>query len=157
MIKKKFLIFTCLMVAIFIFTPNLSDTYAQAGQDQEVKAAEGSSSKGSSTDSNISEDETPNSKSKKPEPPASKGGTSKGSSSGCEVQLDNWTPWKVKIYVDGKYQGTMMPYGESYTYATPGRVKVYARADFDDGSYLYWGPRNYSCNSNQYVYFKMTE
>lgn len=157
MIKKKLFIYICLMTAIFICTPDFSETYAQAGQDQEVKATDGSTSKGSSKDSNISEDEAPNSKSNKPEPPSSKGGTSKGSSRGCEVQLDNWTAWRVKVYVDGKFQGTMIPYGQSYTYAVPGRVKVYARADFDDGTYLYWGPRDYSCGPNQYVYFKMTE
>jgi hypothetical protein len=150
---KRLLIITCFVLAVFVITPNFSDVHAQEGQDQEQKAREGAASKGK--DPNIREDEKANDKNDKTQPPAKKGGTSKGAP--CEVQLDNWTPWNIKIYIDGEYLGTMIPYGESYAHAVPGRVTVYARADFGDGSYLYWGPRDYSCGPNQYIYFKMTE
>ncbi len=147
---------TSLMVLIFVCAPSFTtDTFAQEGQEQEQKAREGATSKGNAKDPNINNDKITNSKDSKAQPPASKGGTAKGAP--CEVQLDNWTQWIVKIYIDGEYHGTIGGYDESYTYAVPGRVKVYARADFDDGSYLYWGPRDYSCGPNEYVYFKMVQ
>lgn len=152
---RKLFIYTTLILMLFVASANDTSVIAQEGQGEEQKAREGAASKGPAQDANISQPEKPNDRSDKPQPPASKGGTAKGA--GCEVQLDNWTPWNVKIYIDGSYVGTMIPWGESYTYAMPGRVRVYARADFSDGSYLYWGPRDYRCGANQYIYFKMTE
>ena len=72
MMKKKLLILTSLLLAIFIFLPGLSNTFAQEGQDVEMKAKEGAASKGSAKDSNINEDKKPNSKSAKEEPPPKK-------------------------------------------------------------------------------------
>lgn len=153
--RKKLLIFACLLAGLFIFAPEFSQTFAQAGKDKEVKAQRGAASRGEAKDQNITEEESPNKKDLKVDPPASKGGKARGG--GCQVRLDNWTKWVIKIFVDGKYQGTVGRYGEGVTYATPGRVKVYARADFDDGSFLYWGPDTYNCSPNQYIYFKMVE
>lgn len=152
---KKLLILLCFGLAVLILTPNFSAVYAQEGQNQEQKAQEGAASKGKAEDSNITKEEKPNDKNSKAQPPGRKGGTAKGGS--CEVQLDNWTPWNIKVYIDGAFQGTIAAYSESYTYTVPGRVRVYGRADFVGGDYLYWGPRDYRCGPDQYIYFKMTE
>ncbi len=123
-----------------------------------VTASKGTSSKGGDADANITQAEMPNVIDMKMDLPISKGGGKGkgGGASDCEVQLDNWTSWNVKMYINGNFRGTLSGGNESYLYYTPGKLTLYARADFSDGSYLYWGPKSYTCLENQYVYFKMT-
>jgi len=74
--------------------------------------------------------------------PANKGaGRAKGAAAVSTVILDNSTPWFIDIYIDGTFRGTMGPWGDSYAYALSGNTRLYARADFDDGSYKFWGPK----------------
>jgi hypothetical protein len=75
--------------------------------------------------------------------PPSKGGTSRQGV--CMVHVDNHTNLIVKIYVDGSFRGVMSPWGDLYTYTGAGSTALYARADFDDGTYNYWGPRQVDC------------
>jgi hypothetical protein len=87
--------------------------------------------------------------------PEQKGGAKTRGGGACEVRFDNRTRWFVKLYVDGTYRGTISPYGDGVAYTGAGATRVYARAVFDSGDYLYWGPNDYSCYSGQYVYFRM--
>ena len=57
-----------------------------------------------------------------------------------DVVIDNWTGYYIDIYVDNSYRGTVSPWDKKTTWAIPGSTKLYAKAVFDDGSYLYWGP-----------------
>ncbi len=78
----------------------------------------------------------------------------------CTVYLTNKTDYNIDIYIDGEYSGTTGETGTTYTTTGSGSTRVYARADFDDGSYLYWGPSVYNCGNNQKsgsVNFTMTE
>jgi len=57
--------------------------------------------------------------------------------------FDNHTPWYIRCYIDGVYQGTMRPWGSySVRLPTSGTYRLYAKALFDDGSYNYWGGVN---------------
>ena len=87
--------------------------------------------------------------------PEQKGGAKTRGGGSCEVRFDNRTQWFVKLYVDGSYRGTISPYGDGVAYTGAGPTKVYGRAQFNNGDYLYWGPNEYSCYSGEYVYFKM--
>lgn len=58
-----------------------------------------------------------------------------------DVVVDNWTGYYIDIYVNGNYRGTVSPYDKRVTWAIPGTNSLYAKAVFDDGSYLYWGPK----------------
>lgn len=59
------------------------------------------------------------------------------------TSFDNYTPWYVRCYIDGVYQGTMSPWGSySVRLPTSGRYRLYAKAVFDDGSYSSWGGIN---------------
>lgn len=54
--------------------------------------------------------------------------------------FDNHTPWYIRVYVNGTYQGTMRPWGDySVRLPSSGSYRLYAKAVFDDGSYKYWG------------------
>jgi hypothetical protein len=57
-----------------------------------------------------------------------------------DIVVDNYTEWYIDIYVDGEYRGTLAPWDRKVTWAIPGNTELYAKAEFDDGSYLYWGP-----------------
>jgi hypothetical protein len=57
------------------------------------------------------------------------------------VIIDNWSGYYVDIYVNGNYRGTVAPYDKRVTWAIPGTNTLYAKALFDDGSYIYWGPK----------------
>lgn len=116
-------------------------------------------SRGEEADKNIKNDSSLNEMNNKMDAPAEKMGASRGSSAAhpyyCEVHTDNYTSYYIKIYVDGSYRGTVPPYGNILYYAYPGATEVYAKADFTNGSSLSWGPRNYSCDENEYITFKM--
>lgn len=58
-----------------------------------------------------------------------------------DVVIDNWTGYYVDIYVNGNYRGTVAPWDKKVTWAIPGSNRLYAKAVFNDGSYLYWGPK----------------
>lgn len=79
----------------------------------------------------------------------------RGATGVCKVVLDNRTKWKIQIYVDGSFRGVMAPYGDSTAYTGAGPTRVYARAQFDDGSALNWGPSDYICYPGQYIHFRM--
>lgn len=113
-------------------------------------------SRGAEKDPNITSDSQVNDPNAKIDPPPAKGGPASRGGAACEVRFDNSTKLYIKVYIDGKYRGTIGPYDDAIGYAYPGETRVYARADFDDGTYVYWGPKTYDCNSGQYIYFKMT-
>lgn len=78
----------------------------------------------------------------------------------CYIDLVNETGYVIDIYIDGRYRGTIGEYDANYTTTGTGATKLYARAEFDDGSFLYWGPRNITCGSNSkdgYYEWTLTE
>jgi hypothetical protein len=109
------------------------------------------------SDPNIKDEGMTNSQNQEMPGPANKGagGGTRGQSGVCRVNVDNWTPWKVQIYVDSSFRGMVSPWGDGVTYTGAGPTRVYARAEFDNGSVLTWGPRDYECYSGQYIYFRL--
>jgi hypothetical protein len=81
-------------------------------------------------------------------PPASKSSAGKAM---CAVTFDNHTDLIAKTYIDGRYAGTIRPYGELSTSIVPGQAKLYARAEYDDGTADAWGPVNATCRT-KYVW-----
>ncbi len=108
-------------------------------------------------DSNIKIDDAPNDANQKTRRPAAKGGVKTRGGGDCKIIFGNETEFRVKLYVDETYRGTVGGYDDAYLYIAPKpRTIVYARADFTDGSFLVWGPEEYECGANQFVYFKLT-
>jgi hypothetical protein len=64
----------------------------------------------------------------------------------CSVMFDNYTNLWVQTYVDGRFAGTMRPWGELYTFAVSGPTILYARAEYTNKTYDSWGPVNVSCS-----------
>lgn len=67
----------------------------------------------------------------------------------CDITLDNRTPWSIhRVYIDDRYWGAVGRYGDSIARDVgTGRTKVYAEADFTDGTTRYWGPQWFDCQS----------
>ena len=78
------------------------------------------------------------------EAPPDKGGK-KSRAGVCRLHVDNRTSLIIKIFVDGDYVGTVSAYGDAQGYYSAGSRTVYARADFTDGSWRYWGPTGIPC------------
>jgi hypothetical protein len=104
------------------------------------KTVEAHGSKGmKGPDSHVKIDLAPNSANAKAVAPPSKGGPKSKGAAG-QVHVDNRTNWYVNIYIDGAFRGTVEPWGDIYLYNACGSTTLYAKAPFDDGTYIYWGP-----------------
>jgi hypothetical protein len=113
---------------------------AQAGQKE--RTVDAKSIKGAQgPDQNVKQGETANMKGAKGmrlAPPSKGGPTPKGAAG--TIHVDNRTNLYVKIYVDGDFRGTVEPWGDLYVLNLCGSTTLYARADYTDGTYDYWGP-----------------
>lgn len=117
---------------------------AAPAQAQQAQPTAGESkaerSRGTGTDENIRADRAPNRQGAVMAAPAAKGGDrTRGGIS--VVHVDNWSQWYIDVYMNGSFCGSMGPYGDIYCAVSSGNVTMYARAPFDDGSALKWGPR----------------
>jgi len=129
-----------LMAAITVAAAPVTHAQQPKGKTEETKST---TARSRGADENIKTAKpTTNSENANVPAPANKApGRSKGASAVATVVLDNSTPWYIDIYIDGSYRGTMGPWGDSYAYALAGNTRLYARADFDNGSYKFWGPK----------------
>lgn len=78
------------------------------------------------------------------EAPPEKGGR-KSRQAMCRLRVDNRTPWTVQIGVEGRYNGTVAPWGDAFGAYSGGTLRVFGLAEFDDGSTLTWGPTTVRC------------
>lgn len=134
-------VLTLALAAAGIAAAVAADDPAASGTMTVTKAAK---ARGSAVDENIKAPFKANSTANKPDAPAQKGGEKERGT--CAILVDNWTPWHIEIYVDGDYVGMVSPYGQATGYFHSGRRKAYARATFDDGSVLTWGPSTLDCH-----------
>lgn len=162
--KTKILTLVNLVFALLLITAvSTIDTSAQDGKDKKgkqkggdivLKSTRGAAERGKA-DANIKQDQAPNDAKMKMDKPAAKGGTTRGR--GCRVDFDNRTAWAIKLFVDGSFRGVLGAYGDASVYVAGGDTSVYARADFTDGTFLYWGPKLYDCPGGNYIRFRMDE
>jgi len=75
----------------------------------------------------------------------------------CSVLFDNYTDLFTKAYIDGKYAGTIQPFGELTAFAVPGSTVLYARAEFDDGTADDWGPARATCGTRARYVWRLTD
>jgi len=65
----------------------------------------------------------------------------------CSITFDNFTDLITKTYIDGRYAGTIRPFGELSASVATGTTVLYARAEYDDGSADAWGPIRVNCQT----------
>jgi hypothetical protein len=94
---------------------------------------------GTGEDSNIKSKREANGTGAGPVAPPKKGGPKTRDVTGW-LDVDNWTAWYVDIYTNGSFRGTVPPWGDLYVWTNAGD-QLYARADFSDGTWKYWGPQ----------------
>lgn len=69
----------------------------------------------------------------------------------CDVRFINETSWYInRLYVDGRRVGSMSRgYSVSTLYdESTGDTRLYAEADFTNGTTRFWGPRTFTCRPN---------
>ncbi|HLJ78478.1 MAG TPA: hypothetical protein VKT75_13735 [Acidobacteriaceae bacterium] len=114
---------------------------------QNAVTTSGNKADASAPDTHIRSNSLTNSTDQKIAPPPSKGGpTAKGPYGTCTVHVDNGTGYIVQFYFNGSLAGVMGPWGDLYPNITPGKAELYARAVFDDGTVLTFGPREFLCS-----------
>ena len=160
-IKIIFMLAVLVILAVSVaFSPVslITETEAQSKSERQKKAEKvtDKSSKGSGEDKNVTQTRGKNSMTNKSTRTKTRGSGQKT----CNIDLINETGYVIDIYIDGKFRGTMGEYDANYTTTGTGATKLYARAEFDDGSFLYWGPKNITCGSNSkdgYFEWTLTE
>jgi hypothetical protein len=135
----------CALVLVLMF--GASQAIAQDKKDDKMAGqkptknavkTQAQSSRGGGADTNIKTDRAPNDPSGQAAKPAGKG-------RGCSVEVSNETGWYVDIYVNGVYTGTLGPWSNGWAYPPVAGSNLYGRANFTDGSWKYWGPREFGC------------
>ena len=126
-----------LLASMFIWSASPAAT-APKGKPKIVKT-KAAENRGTRTDENIKHADGKNTLTGGPAAPPDKGGK-KTRGAGGYTTIDNWTPWYIKVYANGDYMGTLGPWEKKWTYTGDQCPNLYARADFDDGTWKFWGP-----------------
>lgn len=139
------LFLTCMLAGLAL-PVSLSAHAVKAKSQAATKSASTKPKKGSgAADSNIKKQQVKND-------PSMAGKTApRGRGAGpyaCVVHVDNRTLLYSKVYIDGDYVGMVGPAGDVYVRTGNGTTTAYVRADFDDGSYNYWGPVSFDCEGS---------
>lgn len=134
------------LVAFAIAMVSIPVTAQNSFQTNGVKA------KASATDGNIKRDDVTNSMDQKLAPPQKKGGPASKAGYTCDGHVDNRTPLYVRYYMNGDLEAIIGPYGDYYPAYTHGTAVLYAKAVFDDGSVLTFGPRSYTCVGSDFTW-----
>ena len=61
----------------------------------------------------------------------------------CLLVFDNYTPNWIDAYADGRYRGTIAPYGELSTYVISGPTVAYGAS-----ATWTWGPARFNCDTS---------
>lgn len=119
----------------------------------ESAASKGANGLASVRDNNIRSDNMMNSKSSMVAAPENKGGAkSRGLNGTCNIHVNNSTGYYVQFYFNGNPAGAMGPWGDLYPNTTEGRGVLYARAVFNDGSVMTFGPQNFTCTGSDFTW-----
>jgi hypothetical protein len=122
----------------------LTTLAAQQGRAGGQRVSDTAQTPRGTEDTNIKTKQAPNDPAKDTPAPANKGGE-KTRAAACIVNFDNYTPWFIEMYVDGNFAGIVGPWDDVNAIAGNGPTVLYARANFRDGSFKYWGPRSMNC------------
>jgi hypothetical protein len=153
--KSKCLV-VCLLAVVLAFMPLLSSAVSAEQASGKKVEAKAQKSRGTGIDENIKSKAVTNNPKVSPAAPPAKGGT-KSRGYCAPLYVDNRTPWKIQIYVDGSYVGMVSPWGDaSGTYYADSKLVLYAVAEFLDGSRLTWGPQYAYCSDGPFTW-KLTE
>jgi hypothetical protein len=157
--SAKWGVFTLVLIVLMIVA--LSSPLSLIAQEKkaapEVVKAKAQSSRGTGEDPNIKSGSDKNDPKSNTPAPSYKGGTAaRGSGPGvCGVRADNYTRYIIKVYVDGSYRGAVGPFDNGTVFVGNGATTFYARADFTDGSYKYWGTWVFNCQHGTTVTWEL--
>jgi len=133
------------VLTLALATPSWAQTQAgEQGKDTEEKS-DAQKSRGTGQDENIKNRSVKNDPANAPQAPPEKGGE-KTRGALCYFSVDNRTPWKIQVFVDGDYVGLVPSWGNANGTYSPGTHVVYGLAEFSNGPDITWGPNSISCS-----------
>ena len=137
------------LLAVAIAFAGVDPTAIAADEAQgEVFKQKPQTRRGTGEDENIKSRSVENKADERMPAPASKGGEEDKERGGCLLIADNWTPWKVQMFVDGQYVGLVAPWGAASGNYAAGRHNLYAVASFYNAPDITWGPHRMSCRGS---------
>ncbi len=129
---------------------------SKGATDNNHKTAKGQKSRGTGEDPNVKKDSDVNMEGQETPPPAAKAAGTRGKArGGCTVEVDNWTPYYVRLYNNGDYVGEVSGWGDAYSWATPGVLQLYGRALFNN-YVLTFPTTEFQCVDGGSVYWQLT-
>ena len=133
------------MLALALLTPSLAPAQGgKKGKAPEVKSDSRPGS-GAGQDENIKNPSEKNDPSSVSKAPSEKGGE-KTRQATCRFHVDNRTPYKIQIFVDGAFAGMVSDWGDAWGTYGGGAHTLYGRARFPDPKDdKTWGPTDISC------------
>jgi hypothetical protein len=140
-----------LAAAVFCLTLTTTATHAADPAPAKDKAISTASKprKAGAADPNVKAVSLKNSKADKDKAlaPAKKAGKSRGNGpEPCLVNIDNRTPWKVQIFIDGRLRGFVDSFGDGTVVTGEGKTRLYGVAEFVDADDLVYGPEVFDCS-----------
>ncbi len=136
--------FVAVLVALSLCFAAPAAAQSKAKEEKVTSKAEKGSAAG-----NIKSGSEKNDPKSMAQPPADRGGSVRGGGPWpCYVRIENWTPWKAIVYVDGHDMGVVPHHGDLLVRTGNGASSTYAEAIFSDGSVLHWGPHVFNCVSS---------
>ena len=153
--KSKWLPVLCsLVLAVALVCPAANPVMAQekaavAKKAASTMASDKAGKSKSGADANVKSTSAQNDSKKAAEPAIQKGGKTRGYGPyTCVVHVDNRTGWIINVWIDGHLRGVVGGGGDLYVATGNGATTFYARADFDNGTYVPWGPRSFTCSGS---------
>jgi hypothetical protein len=154
MMKAK-LGFVAVLAGLALAATAPSAVSAQATKAKpKAMESKATANRGAGADANIKNDDVKNKAggADMAVPPRKGGAKTRGAAVGT-LHIDNRTSWYIRIYVDGDYRGTIAPMGDWYLDGGCDSYRLYAVANFDNGSTYSFGPvdTNGSCGDQTWT------
>jgi hypothetical protein len=136
------MVFVCLLAIAVALSPLFSGAGSCQEKDVTTKATQ---SRGGGPDENIKSKAVENNPNALPPAPPEKGGD-KSRGPVCYLTVDNYTPWRIQIYIDGEFVGMVSAWGKADGSYPSSTYRLYGVADFTSGDRYTFGPRDQYCN-----------
>lgn len=154
MLKPFISISVCIGI-LFVLAVPLSSSGQQptssASESEVIVKDYAQKSRGAGPDPHVKDRSILNDPAAVPPPPPGKGGQMSGATM-CTLTIDNYTPWKIEIFAEGRPIALVSPWGKIRGIYPEGQMVLYGVARFLNGPPLTWGPRTVSSCKGTYTW-----
>ncbi len=137
-----------IVLGMIVFLGSTFDDSVSYADESELVTDTAQKSRGSGSNENVKSMSNKNDPNTVIPAPANKSGD-KSRQGVCCITIDNYTAWKIQIFVDNDYYGLLFPWGNGTSCVYSGATTIFARAQFTNDIDSEWGPRVFNCRPGQ--------